>query len=101
MPFGLPPPRLRLTLALVAALTAGVVLVVRVVRRPLPADAEPEQREDRTFAHAALALIVVTPLLSAMHSTWLSQPLTAVQLVTVAALLALVGTCSSRSEVEP
>ncbi|GAA3868236.1 O-antigen ligase family protein [Tessaracoccus defluvii] len=88
-------------LALVAALTAGVVLVVRVVRRPLPADAEPEQREDRTFAHAALALIVVTPLLSAMHSTWLSQPLTAVQLGTVAALLALVGTCSSRSEVEP
>lgn len=70
-------------LALLAALVAAVVLAIRALRTWRGGSVD---LEDRAMAFSVIVLVVILPLLSATHSTWLSQPLTAVFLATIAAL---------------
>lgn len=43
---------------------------------------------DRAVMHGAGALALTMPIISISHSTWLRQPLTAVHIATMVALLA-------------
>ncbi|MGV8847341.1 O-antigen ligase family protein [Tessaracoccus sp.] len=83
--------------SLVAVLTALALAVVFVLRalRTIPVQAS----FDRAVAHAAGLLALTIPLISISHSTWLRQPLTAVHLATLAALLAWTEVCSRRKDV--
>lgn len=70
-------------LAFLLALSLALVLVVQALRT-IPIEAT----FDRAVAHAAGVLALTVPLVSISHSTWLRQPLTAVHLATLTALLA-------------
>lgn len=70
-------------MALLAALGLAVAMALRALRY-LPAEA----KFDRAVAHAAGIQALTLPIISISHSTWLRQPLTAVHLATLAALLA-------------
>lgn len=71
--------------SLIAVLAALIVALVFIAKslRALPSTA----RFDRAVAHAAGILALTVPVISISHSTWLRQPLTAVHLGTLAALL--------------
>ncbi len=80
--------------AVLTALALSVALVHRALRT-IPVEAA----FDRAVAHAAGVLALTVPLISISHSTWLRQPLTAVHLATLAALLAWTQVCSRRKKV--
>lgn len=71
-------------LALLAALCLALVFVFRT----LHATRDEFTAFDRAVAHAAGILTLTLPVICLSHSTWLRQPLTAVHLGTLVALLA-------------